>query len=705
MKHHFLVFASLFATYSIAQQSPVSYPKTAKGQQIDDYFGEKVTDPYRWLEDDNSKETKAWVEEENKLTFDYLSKIPFRENIRKRIGELYNFPRTSAPYKAGKRYFFTKNDGLQNQAIIYNLVSFDDAPNVFLDPNKMSKDGTAAVALAGFSTKRDKVAYTVSQSGSDWQAMYVMDVENKKLMADSLKWIKFSGAAWYKNGFYYSAFDAPKKGEELSKANSGQKIYYHKMGEPQAKDVLTYSDPENPKRYLGAQVTDDESFLILNLSEGTSGNEIRAQRFADGQKAGEPHFKTICKGFDFEFDVLDNDGDFLIVHTNYNAPNYKVVLIDFNKSDVSNWKDIVPERKERLQSVSVAAGQLFCFYIKDATSKVEQYSRTGSLVREIELPGLGTVSGFSGEKDDKFLFYSFTSFTTPSTIYKYDIASGKSEVWLKPELKYNPDDYETKQVFYPSKDGTQVPMFLVYKKGLELNGQNATMLYAYGGFNISLTPNFNPSRMVLLESGGIFAMANLRGGGEYGETWHKGGMLEKKQNVFDDFISAAEYLIKNQYTNPDKLAISGRSNGGLLVGATMVQRPDLFKVCFPSVGVLDMYRYHKFTVGWGWAVEYGSSDNKEQFQTLKTYSPLHNLKPANYPATLITTADHDDRVVPAHSFKFAATLQENQTGKAPTLIRVDVKAGHGGGRPLSKTIDEDTDIYSFMLYNMEVGER
>jgi prolyl oligopeptidase len=541
------------------------------------------------------------------------------------------------------------------------------------------------------------VAYGTAASGSDWNQLHVMEVATKKLLGDKIDWVKFSGAAWKADGFYYSRYDEPAKGTELSKQNEYQKIYFHKLGTPQAQDVLVYEDKGHPLRYFGAGVTEDNRFLVINISEGTSGAEILVQDLA----AGLQDFTLLAKGFDHEYAVIDNVGDKLLLLTNYEAPNYRLVLVDPKNPDPKGWKNVIAEKPELLEGVGTAGGKLFAQYLKDASTRVYQHRYDGKLEREIKLPGIGTAGGFYGEKTHKELFYTFTSFTSPATIYRYDIAGGKSELYRKPELKFNTEGYETKQVFYPSKDGTKVPMFVVHKKGLKLDGSNPTYLYAYGGFNINMTPAFSVARMAWLEQGGIFVMPNLRGGGEYGETWHKGGMLEKKQNVFDDFIAAAEFLIANKYTSSDRLAIAGGSNGGLLVGAAMTQRPDLFAVALPAVGVMDMLRYHKFTVGWGWAVEYGSSDKEDQFKYLVKYSPLHNLKDGvSYPATLVTTADHDDRVVPAHSFKFAATLQEKHKGSHPVLIRIETKAGHGAGKPTSKQIEEVADIYSFSWYNM-----
>ena len=700
--HHFSLFTMLavvcFFT-SVPVYGQLKYPDTRKTDQTDNYFGTNVSDPYRWLEDDNAPATTEWVKEQNKITFDYLAKIPYREQIRARITEIYNYPRTTAPYRAGEYYFYSKNDGLQPQSVYFFQKGLTGEPVTFLDPNALNAAGTTSVNFSGFSNDRKYLAYSVSEAGSDWQTIYVMEVATKKKLADKLEWTKFSGAAWYKDGFFYSRYDAPEKGEELSQANKFQKVYYHKLGDPQSNDQLIYSDKDHPLRYMSAQTTEDEKFLIINIAEGTDGTELWYMDLRN-REAG---FKLLFEGFKYNYNVLDNEGENLLMMTNYEAKNYKVVSVDPKNPAAANWKPMIPEKKMLLQNVMTAGGKVFAQYLQDATARVYQFDRTGKLEHEAKMPGYGTVGGFFGEKDDKVLFYSFTSFTSPATIYKYDIATGKSEVYKKPEVKFNPDLYETKQVFYPSKDGTKVPMFIIHKKGVKLDGTNPTMLYGYGGFNISLTPSFSASRIALLENGGIYAVANLRGGSEYGEEWHEAGMLLKKQNVFDDFIAAAEYLIKEKYTSSEKLAIIGRSNGGLLVGACQTQRPDLFKVCFPGVGVMDMLRYHTFTVGWGWAVEYGASTDSVNFRNLYKYSPLHNLKAGTrYPATLITTADHDDRVVPAHSFKYAATIQAAQAGDAPVLIRIDVNAGHGGGRPVAKVIEEDTDIYSFMFWNMGI---
>lgn len=682
-----------------ATSEKFTYPITAKSDQVDDYFGVKVSDPYRWLENDTAEDVKKWVTEENKVTFGYLEKIPFRNKIKERLTDIFNYPKYSNPFRAGEYYFFSKNDGLQNQSVIYYQKGLDGKPEVFLDPNTMSSDGTAAVSLLGFSKDKKYVAYAINQSGSDWQTIYVMEVATKKLMSDKLEWVKFSGASWKNNGFYYARYDAPPKGKEFSQKNEYHKIYYHRLGDTQDKDVLVYENKDKPLRYYGASVTEDERFLIIYVSEGTDGTEMYYKDLQSNQK----DFGLLFAGFQDNYTVINNIGDKLLVQTDAGAPNQRVILVDPKNPKKENWKDVIPEKPELLESAATGGGKLFVSYLKDVTTHVYQYSLEGNLEHEIALPALGTAFGFSGDKEDALIFYTFTSFTYPPTIYKYDIASGKSDIWQKSDVKFNPEEYETKQVFYNSKDGTKVPMFLVYKKGIKLDGNNPTLLYGYGGFNISLTPSFSTSRLILLENGGIFAMANIRGGGEYGEKWHNEGKLLKKQNVFDDFIAAAEYLIKEKYTSSAKLAIQGGSNGGLLVGACMLQRPDLYRVAFPAVGVMDMLRYHKFTVGWGWAVEYGSSDSLENFKNLYAYSPLHNIKEGvEYPATMVTTADHDDRVVPAHSFKFIATLQERYKGNRPQLIRIDVKAGHGAGKPTSKIIEEQADIWSFMFYNMGI---
>ncbi len=675
----------------------MDYPETKKVEVIDEYFGTKIEDPYRWLENDTTKETAEWVKAQNAVTQNYLSQIPFKDDIKKRLTEIWNYEKISAPFRKGDYYFYYKNDGLQNQAVLYFKKGLDGKDEVFLDPNKLSEDGTVALSGIYFSHDNKYAAYIISKSGSDWNEIFVKEIASGKLLDDHIEWVKFSGAAWQGDGFYYSRYDEPKGVSGLSNQNQYQKVYFHTLGSDQEKDVLVYEDKAHPLRYFGADVSDDERYLYIYASEGTSGSEILIKDLKDKNSK----FEVLLKGFEYNYSIIDKVGEEVLVMMDKQAANYKVVSIHPKKKEEKNWKTIIPESKELLEGVTSAGGQLFASYLKDASSKIVQYSYEGVKVKDIELPGIGTVSLGKAEKTDAATFYTFSNFTTPGTVYKLDINSGKSELYNKPNFKISSDDFETKQVWYTSKDGTKVPMFIVHKKGIKMDGNNPTMLYGYGGFNISLTPSFSVSNMYFLDQGGVYALANLRGGGEYGEEWHKAGMLEKKQNVFDDFISAAEYLIAEKYTSSSKLAISGRSNGGLLVGACMTQRPDLYKVALPGVGVLDMLRYHKFTIGWGWAVEYGSSEKKDQFDYLIKYSPLHNVKDSvSYPATMITTADHDDRVVPAHSFKFAATLQAKHKGENPILIRIDEKAGHGAGKPTSKLIDEAADVWSFVMYHL-----
>jgi prolyl oligopeptidase len=678
--------------------SQIVYPVSKKTDVIDNYHGTFVPDPYRWLEDDNSEETKAWVTAQNKVTFDYLNKIPFREKVKERLSEMWNYARIGSPSKEGSWYYFSKNDGLQNQSILFRQKGLNGSPEVFIDPNKLSADGTAALGNVSFSKNSKYASYMLAQSGSDWQEIYIMDVATKKVLTDKVQWVKFSGVSWKgDDGFYYSRYPVPDEKSKLSKQNQFHAVYYHKMGTPQSSDMLIYEDKTHPLRNAGAGLTEDNRFLILSTSEGTSGNEVWVKDLKTNQK----EFSLLVPGFKTEPDVIDNIGDKLLLKTNDGAPNYKVILIDPKNPNPKVQLVIIPEQKEVLQSVNTGGGYLFCSYLKDASAKVYQYAMNGKLIREIKLPGIGTAGGFAGKKADKEFFYTFSSYNTPATIYRYNITSGISTLFRKTETKFKNDEYETKQVFFTSKDGATVPMFLTYRKGLKLDGTNPVLLYGYGGFNIPSTPGFSISNAFWMEQGGIYAVVNLRGGNEYGEAWHKAGMLENKQNVFNDFIAAAEYLIANNYTNSKKLAIRGGSNGGLLVGACMTQRPDLFKVALPAVGVMDMLRFHLFTIGWAWAVEYGRSDNPEQFKFLYPYSPLHNLKDGTaYPATLITTADHDDRVVPAHSFKFAARLQEVHKGDNPVLIRIETKAGHGAGKPTSKQIEEAADIWSFTMYNL-----
>ena len=673
----------------------LEYPETRKVEVKDDYFGTEVADEYRWLEDDNAEDTKAWVRAQNEVTFDYLATIPYRDEIRNRFEKVFNYPKLSSPFKAGENYFFYKNDGLQNQSVIYKQRGLDGEPEVFLDPNKINEAGTTTLNLSGMSKDNKYVTVARSDGGSDWTSFQIMDIESGETLEDKLDWVKFSGASWHKDGFFYSRYPEPKEGDELKGDNKNHSVYYHKVGTPQSEDELIYRDDENPDIYHFGGVTEDERYYIMYKQPGTDGF---ATYIKDLENDGE--LTELFGGYDTKSSIVKHLGDGrLLVRTNVDAPNYRLVEVDIENPGKENWKTIIPESGNLLQGVSTGGGKMFASYLEKATTRVYRYDYDGSNKMQIELPGLGSAGGFSGKEDDETLFYTFTSFTYPATIFKYDVATGKSEQFYKAELEFDPSDYVEKQVTYTSKDGTPVSMFIVHKKGLEMNGQNPTYLYAYGGFNVSLTPSFSSSRIILLENGGVFAMPNLRGGGEYGEEWHEGGMLMKKQNVFDDFIAAAEYLKKEGYTSSEKLAIAGGSNGGLLVGATMTQRPDLAAVAFPAVGVMDMLRYHKFTVGKGWIPEYGSSEqSKEMFDYLYGYSPLHNLRPAAYPSTMVTTADHDDRVVPAHSFKFAAKLQEMQTGDRPVLIRVAVDAGHGAGKPVSMILDEQADLWSFLFH-------
>ncbi len=679
--------------------SQIQYPATKKVNQVDDYFGTQVKDPYRWLEDDNSEETKEWVKEENAVTNKYLSAIPYYDKVKKKLKEMWNYAKYSSPFKEGDYYYYYKNDGLQNQSVLYRQKGLNAEPEVFIDPNKMSKDGTAAIGMPSFSKNKKYAVYLVAEAGSDWEKAYVMNVADKSVLKDEINYIKFSGTSWKgDDGFYYSRYPTPDENNKLTNQNQYHKVYYHKLGAPQSDDLLVFEDKQHPLRTIGAGLSEDEHFLIVSTSEGTSGAEIWVK---DMTRPGAD-FTLLIKGFDTEPNFIDNDGDKILIRTNADAPNYKVVLIDPKNPSKDKWETIIPQRKELLESAGTAGHKLFLTYLQDASSRVYQTNYKGNLEREIQLPGIGTASGFGGYRDDKEFFYTYTSFDDPSSIYRYNIVTGQQDLFRKSEAKIDANNYQTLQSFFISKDGTKVPMFITYKKRLKLDGNNPLLLYGYGGFNIPLTPAFSISNAFFLEQGGVSVIVNLRGGSEYGEAWHKAGMLHNKQNVFDDFIGAAQFLIDKKYTNPSKLAIRGGSNGGLLIGAVMTQRPDLFKVAIPQVGVMDMLRYHRFTIGWAWATEYGRSDSsKEDFQNLYKYSPLHNLKPGvKYPATFITTGDHDDRVVPAHSFKFAATLQADNDGTNPTLIRIETRAGHGAGKPTDKVIDEAADMWSFIMYNL-----
>lgn len=681
-------------------QPEFTYPLTRKDTTATDtYFDLTVADPYRWLEIDTAAEVKKWVEEQNATTFGYLDKIPFRSKIKKRLEEIYNYARSSAPIKEGDYYFYAKNSGLQNQAVWYYKKGLNGEEKVFIDPNALSKEGTAAISIIGSSADHKYMAVGRNDAGSDWTLITIREIESNKETGDTIHWSKFSDAAWYQDGFFYSRYPTPAKGKEFSAKNEFHKVYYHKMGTSQDKDVLIYEDLKNKLHYHNVELTQDEKYIVLTKSSGTDGFETWYKP-VDLKKGG---FKCLFSGFANKSSIIDHkDGKFYVI-TDIDAPNYKLVAIDPAKPEKENWTTVIAESKHLLQGVTPVGGKLFASYLQDVSSHVYVYNYNGKQENEIALPGIGSASGFKGKPEDTETFYSYTSFNYPTTIYRYDLKSKKSDVFFKPETKFNPEDYEVKQVWFTSKDGNKNPMFIVSKKGMKQTGKNPTLLYSYGGFNVNILPSFSVNQIPLLDNGGIYAVATLRGGGEYGEKWHQGGMLLNKQNVFDDFIAAAEYLISEKYTSKDYLAISGRSNGGLLVGACMTQRPDLYKVCFPGVGVMDMMKFQKFTVGFGWVPEYGSSDNKEHYKFLYGYSPLHNIKEVEYPATMVTTADHDDRVVPAHSFKYIATLQEKQKGKAPVFIRVDVNAGHGAGKPTAKVIEEVADMWSFMFFNMNVA--
>lgn len=678
-------------------QNKIQYPQTKKGETVDVYFDTKVSDPYRWLEDDKSAETGAWVKAENEVTYAYLDKIPFREELKKRMEKLWNYEKIGAPFKEGKFTYYSKNNGLQNQSVIYRKGK-DEKEEIFLDPNTFSKDGTTSLGGLDFSKDGSKAAYAISEGGSDWRKVIIIDAVSKKVLEDTLVDVKFSGVSWHGNeGFYYSSYDKPK-GSELSAKTDQHKLYFHKLGTSQKDDKVIFG-ADTKRRYVSGYVTEDDHFLVITAANSTYGNELYIK---DLTKPNSP-IVTIVDNFDTENNIIENEGSKLFIETDLNAPNKRVITVEAANPKVENWKDFIKET-ENVLAPSTGAGYFFANYTKDAVSFVQQYDYNGKLIREIKLPAVGTAGGFGGKKHEKILYYSFTNYTTPGSIYSFEPKSGKSEIYQKPKVDFKSEDYESKQVFYTSKDGTKVPMIITYKKGIKLDGKNPTILYGYGGFNISLTPSFSIANAVWMENGGVYAVANLRGGGEYGKKWHDAGTKLQKQNVFDDFIAAAEYLIAQKYTSSDYLAIRGGSNGGLLVGATMTQRPDLMKVALPAVGVMDMLRYNAFTAGAGWAFDYGTAqDNKEMFEYLKGYSPVHNVKKGtNYPATMVTTGDHDDRVVPAHSFKFASELQEKQAGNNPVLIRIDVKAGHGAGKSVAATIQENVDIQAFTLYNMGV---
>ncbi|MGJ5633212.1 prolyl oligopeptidase family serine peptidase [Nostoc sp. CALU 1950] len=693
-----------------SSKKTLTYPSSYKSNQVDNYHGTPVADPYRWLEDPDSEETRTWIEAQNQVTFGYLSEIPSREKIKQRLTKLWDYEKYGIPFKEGEslrdgsteRYFYFKNDGLQNQSVLYTLKTLDEQPKVLLDPNKLSEDGT--IALSGLSISEDGklLAYGLSTSGSDWQEWKVRDVETGEDIQDHLKWIKFSGASWTHDnqGFFYSRYDEPNEKTQLEDVNYYQKLYYHQLGKSQSEDILIYHRPDQKEWGFSGGVTEDGHYLIISIWLGTDSKNLVFFKDLTNPNA---EVVELINQFEADYSFIDNDDSVFYFRTDLNAPRGRVIAIDTKNPSPENWREIIPQSAETLESVGILNNQFVADYLKDAHSQIKIFDLNGAFVREVELPGLGSAGGFGGKRHDTETFYSFTSFTIPGTIYRYDMITGKSTVFRQPQVDFNPDDYETKQVFYQSKDGTRVPMFITHKKGIKLDGNNPTYLYAYGGFNASMTPGFSVSLLVWMEMGGVYAMPNIRGGGEYGEEWHQAGMKDKKQNVFDDFIGAAEWLIANKYTKTDKLAIAGGSNGGLLVGACITQRPDLFGAALPAVGVMDMLRFHKFTIGWAWTSEYGSADNPEEFSGIYAYSPLHNLKPDTaYPATLITTADHDDRVVPAHSFKFAAALQEAHAGNAPVLIRIETKAGHGAGKPTAKIIEEAADKWAFLVRALDV---
>jgi len=697
-----MILLSVFAACNSAEKkeetSKLNYPITKKVDTIDTYFGTKIADPYRWLENDKSAETGEWVKAENKVTFDYLSKIPFREKIKERLTKIWNFEKVSTPFKKKNYYFFYKNDGIQNQSVLYVQEGLTGTPKVLLDPNTLAADGTASLGGLAVSKDAKYLAYSINRAGSDWSEIYVIEIKSGKKLSDEIKWVKFSDIGWKGDGFYYSAYDAPKKGgSELSNKNEYHKVFYHKIGDAQAKDVLIFEDKNHPLRNFSATTTEDEKLLLLYGSESTSGTTLAVKEL---DKPNSP-FITLVDNFENNYSVIHNDGTNLFVVTDKGAPKYQLLQIDIHgKPDYENWKKIIPESTDLLESVSACNGKLVAKYLKDVSTRLYVFDMNGKKENEIHLPGICKVDEFDSDKDDSLAFFSYNTFTAPPIIYKYNILNNKMTVWFKPKVDFKSEDYETKQIFYSSKDGTKIPMFITYKKGIKQDGNNPCFLFGYGGFNSYYSPEFRMDRALFLENGGVYAIPGLRGGGDYGEDWHKAGIKCQKQNVFDDFIAAAEYLIKEKYTSHEKLAIHGRSNGGLLIGAVMTQRPDLAKVAIPTVGVMDMLRYHKFTIGWAWASDYGTSDSLNYFNCLIKYSPLHNIKEVQYPATLVTTGDHDDRVVPAHSFKFIATLQEKQKGNNPVLVRIDTNAGHGAGKPTSKQIEEFADIWSFVFYNL-----
>ncbi len=695
--NHFLIIAMTICS-TIASAQGITYPATPRDNTVDEYFGTKVADPYRWLENDTSAQTAQWVEAENAVTNAYLNRIPQRKKLLERLRQVANYEKSGIPFEKHGKWYFYKNDGLQNQSVMYVMDQLGGTPRVFLDPNTLSDDGTVALQSVSFSHNGKYVAYSISRSGSDWQEFYVLDAATGKPLDDHIMWAKFSSAAWQGDGFYYSAYD-PVEGKELSSVNECHKIYYHRIGTPQSDDALFYMNPAYPKRFYGVGVNEEETIMVLYESGAGAGNNL----FVRDLRQSNSQFMQMTSDMDYQYDFIDNIGDEMILQTNYGADKGKVVVANLHDPGIDHWRTLIDEREGVVESTDVIDGRILVTYTQDASTHAYLYTLDGKELREVKLPSVGSA-GFSGKKNRKECFYSFSSFTVPGSIYRYDLDTGESTLYKAPQLSFRTSDFVSEQVFFTSKDGTRVPMFITYKKGMKRNGKNPTLVYGYGGFNIGLTPSFSAMRIPFLEKGGIYVMVNLRGGNEYGEEWHQAGTKMRKQNVFDDFIAATEWLIDNGYTNPGKVAIQGGSNGGLLVGACMTQRPDLFAVAIPQVGVMDMLRYHKFTIGWNWAPDYGTSDDsREMFEYLLGYSPLHNLRPGTaYPATLVTTADHDDRVVPAHSFKFAATLQACQTGNNPVLIRIDTKAGHGGGKPMAKVLEEQADIYGFIMYHLKM---
>ncbi len=697
--NYYAILVVVFTIQCLNMSGQLKYPVTKKVKQIDDYHGTKVNDSYRWLEDDNSKETKAWVTEENKVTQKYLSVIPYKEKIRTRLTELWNYEKMNAPFKKGNYLFSYRNDGLQNQWVLYRQTSLLDKPEVVLDPNVLSTDGT--VALSNFSISKDGkyLAYSISKAGSDWEEIRIRDLTTLHDLSDVVKWVKFSGMAWRGNGFYYSRYDEPKTGKDFTDLNQFHKIYFHAVGKNQTEDTLVYQDVKHSNRNFTAQTTIDENYLILYGSETTSGSTLMIKDLTSTNN----NFATLIDNFDSEYSVIDNVGSDFYVYTNMNAPTFKLAKVSLKNPNLPIWSNVIPEQKDLLESVTFCGEHLVAKYLHDVSSKLVVYNQSGETENEIKLPDICQVMEVNSSREEKYVYYSTVSFTSPTEVFAYDARTKTSKRVFKANTPIKSQDYVTEQVFYPSKDGTKIPVFITHKKGVELNGLNPCMVYGYGGFNVSLPPNYSPKVMLFLEAGGIYCVPNIRGGGEYGVDWHMAGTKCKKQNVFDDFTAACDYLVANKYTTHNKMAISGGSNGGLLIGAIMTQRPDICKVALPAVGVLDMLRFHLFTIGRAWTGDYGCSDNKEEFECLYKYSPLHNVKPVEYPATMVLTGDHDDRVVPAHSFKFAATLQENNKGKNPTVIRIDINAGHGAGKPTSKQIDEAVDTWSFVFYNLGVS--